>query len=62
MVRKLKGVATQKLEDVVSQQVIDAAGICLASLPVERNFAVELGQAELNAIIKLIARIYRCPL
>ena len=52
----------QKLEDLVSQQVIDAAGICLASLPVEKNFAVELGQAEVNAIIKLIARIYRCPL
>ena len=42
---------------MVTRQDIVVAGICLASLPVKRNFAEVLGPAEVVAILALEVRI-----
>ena len=41
----------------MTHQDVVAAGICLASLQVKRNFAEELGQAEVVAILALEVQI-----
>jgi hypothetical protein len=56
-VRRLAADVACKQEDVVKHQDINAAGICLASLLVKRNFADVLGPAEVVAILALEVRI-----